>query len=201
MTGERERHASPDLGGGGRLTREDRRARRTAAPDARPGGRPPPAPGDGGPLVRRPLRPRRRRGLADEPGRADAGGAARRPRVREGGEMKSARPPLHVRRVGGVAVVGIGDLAGGELLDPEVRLVELLEAEPRGLVVDLAGADPVWDSLLLADMIGVSRLARSLSRPFRLCCASPSIREAFSITKLEAFIPLFSTLADALQGM
>jgi len=106
---------------------------------------------------------------------------------------------LRVRYINNVAVVGVGAHAAGEPL-PDGSVTALVRGGGRAVVMDIP-ADTFFSSAVLGDIIAASRAAAGAGRAFRLCCPAGVGRGVIAVTKLDRLLPVFDTLADALDGL
>lgn len=108
-------------------------------------------------------------------------------------------PSMRVRWIRGVAIVAVGPNAAGEPVPPGVRLAEFF-AGIRGVVLDLAGYDFI-SSEFLGELIRVHQAVMASGSRLRLCCPSGWVQEVLSTTKLDRVVPIFTTLAEALDDL
>lgn len=106
-------------------------------------------------------------------------------------------PDMRVRWIGGIAVVAIGPNAAGKLFPPDVDLISFC-AKNRRVVIDLAGCDPL-SSVFLGRLIRAHQAAQVSRNGLRLCCPDGMARQLLSTVKLDRVMPVFPTLAEALE--
>jgi anti-sigma B factor antagonist len=107
---------------------------------------------------------------------------------------------VETRHEGDVAVVaatGEVDVFTAPGLDAEITA--LLEQGSSQLVVDLSGVS-FLDSTGLGVLVKGLKTARDSGGSVRLVVTSDRIRKIFDITGLDAALPLFDTVDDALAG-
>lgn len=107
-----------------------------------------------------------------------------------------ALPPICVRRISGVAVIGVGPHAAGEPLDPKEGLPGAL-AGCRGVLFDMVGSRQ-FSSELIGMMIRAHQIAMRSGVPLRMCCPQGEVREMLSAVNLHNLMPVYDTLAEAL---
>lgn len=107
---------------------------------------------------------------------------------------------VETRHEGDVAVVaatGEVDVFTAPGLDSEITA--LLEQGTSRLVVDLTGVS-FLDSTGLGVLVKGLKTARDAGGSMQLVVTSDRIRKIFDITGLDASLPLFDTVDDALAG-
>jgi hypothetical protein len=105
-------------------------------------------------------------------------------------------PPLRIRWIGGIAIVGVGSNAAGEPLPLGVGLSDFC-AGNRGVVLDFAGYELV-SSEFLGHLIRAHRAAMVSGGRLRVCCPDGRARQVLSEFKLDRVLPVFATLAETL---
>ena len=108
-------------------------------------------------------------------------------------------PPMRVRCIEGIAVVGVGPNAAGEPLPTEGGLVGLCTGG-RGVVLDFEGSRPV-SSAFLGHLIHAHRMALRAGIRLRVCCPMGLAREVLSEVSLDRLLPTYETLAEALADL
>ena len=106
-------------------------------------------------------------------------------------------PPMRIRFIDGVAVVGVGEHAPGGLLGPD-GLIGCCREYPR-VVIDLIGADTV-SSEWLGQLVRAHQTLMQTGHQLRMCCPTDMLREVFGITRLAGMQVVFPTLAEALAS-
>ena len=79
------------------------------------------------------------------------------------------------------------------------RLVELIDAGSRHVVVDLGRVD-FLDSTGLGVLVGALKRVRSNDGDLYLVCTQPRIRKVFEVTGLTKVFSLFDTVEDAVKS-
>jgi len=76
------------------------------------------------------------------------------------------------------------------------RLVEMVDAGARRVVVDLGGVD-FLDSTGLGVLVGAMKRLRQANGTFGLVCAKESLLKIFRITALDQVFPIYPTIEAA----
>jgi anti-sigma B factor antagonist len=103
----------------------------------------------------------------------------------------------HEGEVAVVAATGEVDVFTAPALDGEITA--LLEQGRSRLVVDLSGVS-FLDSTGLGVLVKGLKKARDAGGSIHLVVTSDRIRKIFDITGLDASLPLYDTVGDALAG-
>ncbi len=106
-------------------------------------------------------------------------------------------PPMQIRFIDGIAVVGVGKHAAGEPLGPD-GLIGCFREHPR-VVIDLIGADTV-SSEWLGHLIRAHQTVMGTGHQVRMCSPTGELRKVFDITRLARMQVVFPTLAEALES-
>ncbi len=95
-----------------------------------------------------------------------------------------------------VAAVG-GDVDLTCSAEFQQDLLELLDARPERIVIDLTGV-PYMDSSGVASLVKLLSRARKTQTDLRLVGLSERVRSLFEITRLDGVFDIFETVEDAL---
>jgi stage II sporulation protein AA (anti-sigma F factor antagonist) len=102
---------------------------------------------------------------------------------------------------GGIAVVGLaGRLDTGSVESTEKRLLELIDAETRSLVLDLAGLTYI-SSAGLRVLLVIARKLKSQKGGVVLCAVQRYVKEVFDISGFSTIFPFCDTREQALASV
>lgn len=79
------------------------------------------------------------------------------------------------------------------------RLLEVVEAKPRGIVVDLSEV-PYMDSSGVASLVKLLARVRRGDIKLRLCGLNPRVRSVFEITRLDGVFEIRPTAKEAMEA-
>jgi len=103
-----------------------------------------------------------------------------------------------VRWLGRTAVVdAVGDIDLNTSLEFQRGLLEILDKNPRRLVVNLAGV-PYMDSSGVASLVKLLSRARKRSMVLCLVGLAERVRSVFEITRLDTVFEIYATEQEAL---
>lgn len=96
-----------------------------------------------------------------------------------------------------VSLSGSAGVAGADHLERAVRLVKV--RRPRRLIIDLAGLSFIA-SLGLGMLIALSAAVKSDGGTVRFASASPAIAGVIKRCRLEAVLPVYASVDEAMNG-